>query len=213
MTVIWEGPESLRGFLVPIEELYFEEGSGEVERFAEGLRRFGQKRPVVAEEDTVVSGSHVVEAARLLGWTHVAVRVALIEAAAQVSLLDEAESRGILGGDELRSLVGEQRQATSADEVNAATSNPETEWVGLPEFSAVGEPFKLVVSCETERERDSLLDLLGIETIHKGTRGTLSTWWPERAKEDLSSLRFVVEQTESTPAEVGLALSDEDFLF
>jgi len=76
------------------------------------------------------------------------------------------------------------------ERINEESADPATEWVGLPEFVAADESFKVVISCDTERDRDDLFELLGITTVHKGTRGTLSVWWPDRPREDLSSLRF-----------------------
>lgn len=95
------------------------------------------------------------------------------------------------------SMFDVESKEVDVERINEATADPETEWVGLPEFVPVGEPFKVVVSTETEAERDELLRHLGISTVHKGTRGTLSVWWPDRPKEDLSSLRFeTVEEPE-----------------
>lgn len=81
--------------------------------------------------------------------------------------------------DELESVFSEDR----ARELTA-------EWIGLPAFGPVDVAPRLVVSFDTVEDRQRLLDLAGITTIHKGTRGTLSVWWPPREREDLSSLRF-----------------------
>jgi hypothetical protein len=85
------------------------------------------------------------------------------------------------------------------DEIETTNGNGEartelvSEWVGLPAFGDVKQPPRAVIAFETEEDRARFFREVGIETVHKGTRGTLSVWWPEKSKEDLSSLRFVVE--------------------
>lgn len=75
---IWRGAEALRPFLIPIDSLEPFPGNprrGDVRLVADSLIRFGQTRAVLtqAPEGTrIVAGHHVVEGARLLGWTHVA---------------------------------------------------------------------------------------------------------------------------------------------
>ena len=68
------------------------------------------------------------------------------------------------------------------------------QWIGLPMFGDARPPARLVISFETEEERAEFLKIVGVKTIHKGTRGTQSVWYPEKPREDLSSLRFVVEE-------------------
>jgi hypothetical protein len=65
------------------------------------------------------------------------------------------------------------------------------EWVGLPDFVPVPKRLSRTFEFPDEAGRDAFFAQVGIKTIHKGTRGTLSVWWPDRPKEDLSSLRFV----------------------
>lgn len=112
----------------------------------------------------------------------------------QLSLVGEVERSG---GDRevIRSLSERQLVDLSdeeIDEINESSADRATEWVGLPAFLPVDAPLKVVISCSSRTDRDALLALLGIRTVHKGTRGTLSVWWPDREKEDLSSLRFTV---------------------
>ena len=198
--VVWEGSEVLVPYLTPIEGLRDAPGSpgGDRERILSALRESGQVRPVLVGDNgvDVVARQHLVEAARELGWTHIAVRLRvaeeLVETADQMTFLDSPGAGGV-PQDLVDALATKKGEADDEEieEINAASKNVDHEWVGLPEFVAGEEPLKVVISCETEEDRDALFDVLGITTIHKGTRGTLSVWWPDRAKKDLASLRFV----------------------
>jgi hypothetical protein len=64
-------------------------------------------------------------------------------------------------------------------------------WDGMPLFVLPDERISLTLAFDDEEARAAFLKSAGIATVHKGTRGTLSVWWPDRAKEDLSSLKFV----------------------
>lgn len=74
--IIWNGSESIRRLLTPIDDLRPHPDNprrGDVEEIRGSLRRFGQQRPILATPELlIVAGHHVHEAARLEGWTHVA---------------------------------------------------------------------------------------------------------------------------------------------
>ena len=67
---------ALKRLLRPVEGLTAHPRNprkGDVELIQESLQRFGQQRPVLVDaQDRIVAGSHTVEAATALGWTHVA---------------------------------------------------------------------------------------------------------------------------------------------
>lgn len=70
--------ESLTGLAVPVEDLRTLEGNprrGDVAAVARSLKRFGQRKPIVARraDGVVVAGNHTLAAARELGWAEVAV--------------------------------------------------------------------------------------------------------------------------------------------
>lgn len=82
---VWNGPEELRPFLVPIESLMAHPRNprrGDVALVADSLDRYGQTRPIVvwraagfAEGEggiLIVAGNHTWRAAQRLGWTHIA---------------------------------------------------------------------------------------------------------------------------------------------
>lgn len=69
--------ENLLPLATPIGQLRLLEGNprvGDVDAVAASLARFGQRKPVVAKADgTVIAGNHTLQAARRLGWSHIAV--------------------------------------------------------------------------------------------------------------------------------------------
>lgn len=210
--VAWAGAEVLRPYLVPITKLRDDPrpAAGDPEKIRAALETEGQVRPVLVANNgvDVVGRQHIVDAARALGWEYVAARLKvseeLGEPADQMTLLDvlaqdakTPEEADAYVSTLARKSTWEEADEDSIEEINAASANPDSEWVGLPEFVVAEEPYKIVVSCDTEEDRDALFDVLGIATIHKGTRGTLSVWWPDRARKDLASLRFVVELKQS----------------
>jgi ParB-like chromosome segregation protein Spo0J len=80
-TVIWRGPDELRPFLKPIDTVQRHPRNprrGDVALVADSLDRYGQTRPIVVwqpDERThplIVAGNHTWQAARRLGWTHIA---------------------------------------------------------------------------------------------------------------------------------------------
>ena len=121
MSVVWEGAEALREFLVPVEDLERHPRNprrGDVPEIVKSLRRFGQVRPVLVNgEGRIIAGNHTYLAAREVGWTHVA--------AIPNTFADENEARAYLLADnrlpelgdydqaELRALLEEIEQAGS----------------------------------------------------------------------------------------------------
>lgn len=80
---IWNGPEALRPFLVPIGDLEPFPGNprrGDVAAIRASLRRFGQVLPALTDpklgedgKQRIIARHHLVLAATEEGWTHVAV--------------------------------------------------------------------------------------------------------------------------------------------
>ena len=73
----WVGSEALRGSLVPIASVRRHPQNprrGDVEEIVESLKRFGQVRQIlVDEEGTVIAGNHTLLAAERLGWDEISV--------------------------------------------------------------------------------------------------------------------------------------------
>jgi ParB-like chromosome segregation protein Spo0J len=63
------------------------------------------------------------------------------------------------------------------------------EWVGLPEYEPSGPRVQLLLSFETEEERQKLCERLEITNTYR--RGQMwSSWWPPRERQDLANLYF-----------------------
>jgi DNA modification methylase len=68
----------LKGLATPINDLQLLPGNprrGDVDAVRRSLLTFGQRKPIVARRDdkVVIAGNHTLQAARLLGWTEIAV--------------------------------------------------------------------------------------------------------------------------------------------
>ena len=175
---------------------------------------------LVARDGTILAGHGVVEAARDAGLTEVPVvrleldaddpralkiltgdneiaRLAGIDDRLLSELLrtirDSDPVDGLLGtgydDDMLAALVFVTR-----DEREIGDRDDAAQWIGLPVFDGIERPHVVMVGCETIEERDALLVLLGVTTIHRKIRGTISVRWPPTEREDLAALRFEVTE-------------------
>lgn len=148
--VVWEGAEELRGQVVPIDEVKPFDGNprrGAVEDLMASLQRWGQVRPVLVKTDgTIVAGHHVTEAARRLGWTHVAVvthHFANDEEAKAYLIADNAlQEKGTILHEQQMALLGdvEDLSGTGLTEDDLADAGAvirrTTEWVPYYELKA-----------------------------------------------------------------------------
>ena len=75
--LVWSGAEKLRSALVPLDQVHQHPRNprrGDAQEISRSLARFGQVRAILIDEQgTIVAGNHTWQAAKLLGWTHVAV--------------------------------------------------------------------------------------------------------------------------------------------
>lgn len=87
-------------------------------------------------------------------------------------------------------------QLNLVDEIETTLPDAEArelaqEWIGLPMFAEKEQVPRLSISFDSPEDRERFLREIGVTTIAKTTGSTLSVKWPERAREDLASLRFV----------------------
>lgn len=201
--------------LKPHERNYRSHPEDQLIHLESSLREFGVYRNVVVARDgTILAGHGIVEAAKRLGLDEI--RVARLDvgpddpAAIRVLTGDNELARFAESNDRLLAeLLRDLREAeggllgTGYDDAMLAnlvyvtrpreeisTEGDAAAWTGLPDFGQTSMPLRVIVSFDNAEDRSAFLTLIGVETVHKKTHETLSVWWPERPREDLSSLRF-----------------------
>ena len=60
------------------------------------------------------------------------------------------------------------------------------EWVGMPEFERAPLPLQMIISFRNREDRARFVEILGLEVTDK----TISSWYPPKERDDLSSMRF-----------------------
>jgi hypothetical protein len=193
--------------LRPHERNYRRHPPEQLEHLVRSLEEHGVYRNVVvAEEGTILAGHGVVEAATAAGMEEIPViRLAIDPASAQalkivagdneLGRLGEVDDRalteilkeiretndGLLGtgfsDEQLANLLYVTRPATEI-----ASFSEAQEWVGMPAFNGVDKPLQIVVSFDSDEDREKFMALIGVERIFKKTRGTWSTWWRSSAE-------------------------------
>lgn len=111
--ITWEGPKELQALVVDIASLEPFPGNprrGNVAAIAESLSRFGQTKPIVRDGTRIVAGHHLVQAAQLLEWTHIA--------AVDRQFGSEDEQRAYMLADNRTSDVGDYDIAALLDQLN-----------------------------------------------------------------------------------------------
>jgi hypothetical protein len=187
----------------------------------QSLREHGFYRNiVVAEENTILGGHGIVEAAQLKGVTTVPVvrlpyppddpralkvlagdneilHFAEVDDRALSEILKEvrdADLTGLLGTGfddaQLANLVFVTRGAHELAGLDAAA-----EWVGMPEYEPQVRAIQLTVFFDTPEDREKALGLLDITHVKRYETGTKtwSTWWPDREMDDAKSILFDAE--------------------
>jgi hypothetical protein len=61
--------------------------------------------------------------------------------------------------------------------------------VGLPEFDIIDKPFKITISFNNEQDREEFADTYKIKIMRKQITNW-STWWPEKERNDIASLKY-----------------------
>lgn len=195
----------------------------QIEQIVASLREHGfYRKAVLANDGTILAGHGLVKAAERLGLPQVPVvrlpyapdspeALQVLTGDNELPKLSEREDRkltetlrglmekGMLEGtgfdpQQLANLVFVTRPETEVRNFDAAA-----EWVGLPEFEPAGDRITLVVSFDTEEQRDELIEKLEL-VIAKKRKLTWSAWWPPRELEDLTSV-YYGEEPEASPGE------------
>jgi hypothetical protein len=205
--------------LTPHPRNYREHPEDQLAHLMQSLREHGFYRNVViAEDDVILAGHGVVEAARRIGLETIPVvrlpiasdspkalklvaadneigRFAVVDDRALSELLAivrENDLDGLLGTgyDEamLANLVYVTRPASEIQDRNIAEH-----WAGLPDFGGNEFSLKVVVQFETEDDRLAFMERIGASVVQYKNRGTWALWYPERPINDAKSIRFEAE--------------------
>lgn len=155
-----------------------------LQTIAASLSQFGQRRPVVVRSDnTILAGNGLTQAAELLGWDAVDVTVvpddwseeqARAYAIADNRTSDLAEwdeqqlidSLNSLNDDELLAAAGfsenEYNDLLRAWTGSDGSTNPEDEWVGMPDYDQkdANSVAKVIVHFMTQEDCDAFFKML-----------------------------------------------------
>lgn len=197
------------GDLVPHPRNYQSHPADQLEHIKASLESHGLYRSiVVASDGYILAGHGVVEAAKALGWTEIECKVVDVEHNApkaiqiligdneigKLAQIDDRELTELLkeiadrddeidllgtGFDKevLANLLMISRPASEVADHDAAA-----EWVGMPEFESPPKLYKVLISCDSEKHRQELVDKLDLNIYTtQGKQGTWSARYPKRA--------------------------------
>jgi hypothetical protein len=166
---------------------------------------------VVANDYTILAGHGVVDAALSMGLAKIPVikmdiepddirAIKLLTGDNEISNLSEVNDRlltellkevmgeqelGLTGtgydAEQLASLLMVTRPASEIKDKNEAA-----EWIGMPDWEVEPAPIKLIVSFANESDRSEFARIVGYSLTEK----TTSVWFPPRARDDNSGLKF-----------------------
>lgn len=186
----------------------------ELKHLVQSIKDYGIYRNIViANDDVILAGHGVVQAAMSMGMTEVPVvrlqvastdprALKVLVADNEIAHLGERDDRylsellkeikdtdatGLFGTgyDEmmLANLVFVTRPESEIPDFNAAR-----EWAGAgtPEYDLGTDPLKIIVSFKTPEDRAEFARLLGLKLSEK----TKATWFPPKAKDDVKSVKF-----------------------
>lgn len=189
----------------------------QIQEIVKSLEQHGFYRNiVVARDGTVLAGDGVLEAARQIGLSRVPItrldidphdpealkilagdnelaNMTTVNDRTLTELLKKVGTEDDLSGTgfDARSLAALLMVTRPAHEIS--TENEASHWVGLPEYDRDSNaiPCKLVVSFESEEQREAFMEHAGFQKqLHKRLT-TWSVWWPERERADPGALNFV----------------------
>lgn len=175
---------------------------------------------VIANDKTILAGHGVVEAAKRMGKKRVPViqlnispddpkalkvmtsdneinNLAKVNDRALTELLKgllEIEGNGALMGtgfdeNQLAALAFTTRPASELQSKDDAA-----EWVGMADFETKPDYPTINVRFDTDQDRQDFMELIGATIINKKIGNVWAIWYPERGREDISSLRFVPDE-------------------
>jgi hypothetical protein len=204
--------------LKPHSRNYRNHPDDQLEHIMAMVRQFGIYRNIViARDNTILAGHGVTQALRKMGGfdtvptirldidPYSSLGLKLVVGDNEISHLGEIDDRsltqilrdiraddaeGLLGTgfDDamLKNLVYITRPESEIEDFDAAAH-----WLGLPSMGDVPSAWKVVCHFDKEEDRAEFARRLGL-TLTDST--TISTWWPPKEKDDMASVKFVVDE-------------------
>ena len=160
-----------------------------------------EKRPIIVDEDMVILGGNMrLKASKEAGLKEVWIDIAKGWTQEQKDEFIVKDNVGY--GDWEWDLLGNEWDSTALedwgldvwqnidDTVNKINSMEE--WVGMPDFEAKNNPYKIIINFETQEDRDEFHKLYPIDIQTKLTKesNTWTTWHPYKERQDLKNLKF-----------------------
>jgi hypothetical protein len=207
--------------LKPHPKNYRTHPQDQIDHLVASIEKHGMYRNVViADDNTILAGHGVVEAARQSDIDEIPVHrvnvapddVRALEILAgdnEVDHLAHVDDRALTGIlKEISDYDPSELLGTGYDQMMLANlayvTRPASEigdfdeaahWVGLPEYEPAERPYQVIVSFDTPEDRDDFFTKLGTtkdEAVNKqfGDGHKMSMWWPIRSIEDPASLIF-----------------------
>jgi hypothetical protein len=213
--------KSLQSRILPIVELkvhpqnYNDHPEDQIEHLKQSIRENGIYRNIViANDNTILAGHGVVEAAADLGYREVPViqldvspdspqALKVLVGDNEVSHLSEKNDRLLTeilkelkdsedldlmgtGFDDmmLANLVYVTRPKSEIEDFDAAA-----EWVGMPEYEDGQDIFKLVINFTSEEDREKFVREKELSIVKKVGK-TWASRWPDADREDVSGIQF-----------------------
>jgi hypothetical protein len=169
---------------------------------------------VVANDYTILAGHGVVKACKKMGITEVPIIHLDIEpdSSQALKILTGDNEVGRLAEVDDRELseILKEIKVTDMDELlgtgydammlanlamvtrpasEIANVNEAAEWIGLPDYEPKEDVYKVVMSFRNAEDRNQFVDLCDIPQGNENSL-TWSCWWPQKKKEDVSSLKY-----------------------
>lgn len=220
----WNGPDALRPLLRDVASLHIDptnvrvHGADSIQAIKASLTRFGQQKPVVVDtHGTVRAGNGTLQAARELGWVHLACVVTDLAGAdaAAFAIMDNRTSeksewdwRGLSvalqGLSDVGNLDDTGFSQADLDKLMAAwdtgggtpeqkpeKNDPNQHWEGMPGIEHIVRLHrKIVVLFASPEDVEEFKRRLALDKI---TEKTKSTWFPHREREDRTIEEHVVD--------------------
>jgi hypothetical protein len=158
-------------------------------------------RPIVIDENNIILGGNMrYRACKEAGLKEVPVKIAKGLSEEQKKEFIVKDNVGF-GDWEWDSLGNEWDSAELEDwgldvwqniDDTVNKINSMEEWVGMPDFEAKDNPYKIIINFETQEDRDEFHKLYPIDIQTKLTKesNTWTTWHPYKERQDLKNLKF-----------------------